>query len=162
MKDFDHTVNVLVRAYLKETLQHQNCACCAVGNIISEACGYTVHSTGEEDFWVDQKLTVYDPRVWGKVFGTTVKKTFFGLRKIRETYFQFHKINSQTKIWADETGYSIPELARIERAFERAPMGKTSDQFMFNGLMAVVDVLAEIHGIDLEKREETKKLFVKA
>jgi hypothetical protein len=33
---------------------------------------------------------------------------------------------------------------------------------MFNGLMAVVDVLADIHSVDLEKKEAAKALFVKA
>lgn len=62
----------------------------------------------------------------------------------------------------DQTGYSEVELAKIEFAFESADEGSTEDENMFNGLMAVVDVLAEIHGVDLTSKEQAKKLFVKA
>lgn len=48
------------------------------------------------------------------------------------------------------TGYSIEQLDGIERAFE---CSSQEGDWMFNGLMAVVDVLAEIHGIDLTTKE---------
>lgn len=67
----------------------------------------------------------------------------------------------------DRTGYSVNELAKIEYAFETAPRNcdyedHLNDEWMFNGLMAVVDVLADIHGIDLAEKESAKALFVKA
>ncbi len=40
-------------------------------------------------------------------------------------------------------------------------VGNLINDWMFNGLMAVVDVLADIHGINLEAKEEAKKLFIK-
>ena len=56
-----------------------------------------------------------------------------------------------------ESGYSVDELARIEFAFESVPLGEDR---MFKGLMAVVDVLSDIHGVDLSVKEESKMLFV--
>ena len=60
---------------------------------------------------------------------------------------------------AEATGYTIYQLNAIERAFEG--VDELATDRMFLGLMAVVDVLAEIHGIDLKQREEAKLLFVK-
>ena len=37
---FSNTVDILVKAYLNDTLRHCNCYACAVGNIISSAMGY--------------------------------------------------------------------------------------------------------------------------
>ena len=73
----------------------------------------------------------------------------------------------QIKRHIDASGYSWRELAKIEAAFESMAEYDDGDndinidQSMFNGLMAVVDVLAEIHEISLETTNETKKLFVK-
>lgn len=67
----------------------------------------------------------------------------------------------------DATGYRWQDLARIEFAFETAYVGgfydgPEAEQGMYAGLMAVVDVLAEIHGLNLEAATEAKALFVKA
>ncbi len=37
MKDFNHTVNVLVEAYLNDDLNHGTCESCAVGTIVGHA-----------------------------------------------------------------------------------------------------------------------------
>lgn len=65
---------------------------------------------------------------------------------------------------AESTGYTYEEIAKIENAFEWGwddKFGQETDDDGYLGLMAVVDVLADIHGIDLTTREETKKLFIK-
>lgn len=165
---FENSVNVLVNAYLNDDLMHQNCACCAVGNLISHACNLKVQHIGNEEFyWVDDRNKVYDPDEWLKVFGTKVEETgglnFFRKKNMRvvDKWFRVDEINSLVSYWADETGYSIVQLASIERAFESVEYGENNDTWMFNGLMAVVDVLAEIHNIDLTAKESAKKLFVK-
>jgi hypothetical protein len=56
------------------------------------------------------------------------------------------------------------ELAEIEKAFEKVyytSPNETSEELMFNGLMAVVDVLASIHNINLTEVSQAKALFVK-
>lgn len=150
MRDFDHTVNVLVQAYLKDELAHMVCGACAVGNIVAAAIGTKPKRI--------EGVTVFDNvqfedgtlTLW---YNTIVCESTSGIGQIMKT------------------GYTVDELRQIEQAFENAPGkpdgdglfdGKTTDPvWMFNGLMAVVDVLAEIHGIDLKQREEAKLLFTK-
>lgn len=140
MRDFNHTINVLVQAFLNNTLVHGNCTACAVGNIITDACGlkYRINEMGELDWNGDEHAYWYT-----SMFGV-------GGYKVRETPGVL------------KTGYSPLELGKIEFAFEEADYGNDENEWMFNGLMAVVDVLAEIHGISLESKESAKALFVKA
>ncbi len=50
----------------------------------------------------------------------------------------------------------------IEHAFEYAPKGNSEDDYMFNGLMAVVDALDIIHeNTDINITKEIKQKFVK-
>jgi hypothetical protein len=164
MRDFNHSVNVLVQAYLNNTLQHGNCYACAVGNIIADGLG-TKCIVKKDSF----KGIVWDngepypgqghfntPNGWGALFNTDnynggPKRQVFDRRYINDK-----NVNRQIS----STGYSWEELARIEYAFES--VDKRKKDKMFNGLMAVVDVLADIHGIDLQIKEEAKALFVKA
>lgn len=151
MRDFNHTVNVLVKSYLEHTLFHGSCAACAVGNIIADSTGRKVIGRNS---WNNGFPT------WDDVFVTA-----FGVPQPIEMQHYIGEAKKQI----DSTGYSVKELARIESAFEcvrgrdRFTESKSSeDEEMFNGLMAVLDVLAEIHNIDLTVREEAKLLFVKA
>jgi hypothetical protein len=130
-KKFEHTVNVLLKAYLNGTLEHGSCTACAVGNLIS-------HCTGQS------------PIAWTFVFST-----IFGNQHVN-----LYNYDGLAKIEIESTGYTWKELAKIEFAFETAEFGASNDDYIFNGLMAVVDVLAEIHKIDLTTVKETKELFV--
>lgn len=126
---FEHSIDVLVKAYFNGTLTHgQDCAC-AVGNLISDACGF---EPGLAD------------------------TAWFGYIHNLHAYKATHKLGKQHVL---ATGYSKREIYRIERAFE--DFGNHTDKDGYKGLMAVVDVLAEIHGIDLEQKETAKGLFVK-
>lgn len=42
MRDFNHSVNVLVKAYLNNTLAHSTCYACAVGNLVADGIGTKV------------------------------------------------------------------------------------------------------------------------
>jgi hypothetical protein len=64
----------------------------------------------------------------------------------------------------ESTGYSFDEIWAIEKAFESARRYhyfETKDEEMFQGLMNVLDVLAEIHGVNVETVSEAKLQFVK-
>lgn len=137
MRDFNHSVSVLVQAYLNDTLEHGDCTACVVGNLI-KASGYKLEKDyrDTETYWL--RYIEYKHRGW------------FGQYDFRIALEQIAS-----------TGYTSAELDVIERAFEKAPIGNSEDDWMFNGLMAVVDVLAEIHGIDLKQKEEAKALFVR-
>lgn len=147
---FEKTVDVLVKAYLNDTLQHGNCAACAVGNMVADALNCKV-SYDEGDFiWIRNKAEVQP--IWDDVFVTSGDYH----RRSPENYTGWPKRQ------IDATGYTWQELARIEYAFEVSDRGGSNDEWMFNGLMAVLDVLADIHKVDLTTKESAKLLFVKA
>lgn len=148
MRNFNHTVGVLVNAYINGTLQHTNCYACAVGNMIAASRGYKfVYAT-------DNRGQICWDVTGGKYCTSGVAEWF--------AYLTHRSDNGGVALKEIEaTGYSVEEIRMIEAAFEHIP-GHGEDTDGYNGLMSVVDVLADIHGIDLSVREETKKLFVKA
>jgi hypothetical protein len=157
-KKFDETVAILVKAYLDDTLLHGDCVACAVGNIVAAKKNLAIIRDPEHGdlVWSNlQRPVWFDIMVMGKVYERRLIDDNMYEQSMREINY---------------TGYTAEELARIEFAFETADADPEADFFapdndpiwMFNGLMAVVDVLAEIHGIDLTTKEESKKLFVKA
>ena len=154
---FENSVNVLVKAYFNDTLQHGSCSACAVGNLIADSMGFTFEKMDRDIdgflMWdqYDHAVNLCRPN-WQLVFQTSPR----GNNRINETSYK-----GDSKIQIDSTGYTWRQLAIIEYKFERAT-GNTKDERMFNGLMAVVDVLAEIHGVSLEVKESAKLQFVKA
>lgn len=144
---FEKTVDILVRAYFEGTLEHGWCSACAVGNIVAESLGTKPQS--RDNYFSNGAFAS-----WSFVFYTGCQKQNF--------YPEAYHGNAKNQI--DSTGYSLEELMKIEAAFESVtkeyPINK-NDSIMFSGLMAVVDVLADIHQIDLKAKEEAKLLFVK-
>ena len=141
---FDKTIKILVNAYLNNTLVHNNCCACAVGNIIAAS----LEIKYDQDLkWIGQQLA------WSTVFVTKRSKP-------EQTQCPW-AYNGKAKEQIDATGYSWQELALLEAAFERAPLGKNSEERMFNGLMAVVDALCQIHEMAEDVKQATKELFVK-
>lgn len=157
---FDKTVSILVAAYLVGELQHEDCKKCVVGNL----CG------GKSEW---QYLFMTDPRNYIQHARQISELRESVLGKRREQILQ------EAQDLCLSTGYTIDELKRIEFAFETAPgfkdnlddpleydddgipIEEQNEDWMFNGLMAVVDVLADIHGVSLEQKTSSKKLFVK-
>lgn len=138
---FENSVDVLVKAYLNDTLQRGECHACAVGNLIQSGVGRLFTECEKDELRFHQNG-------WVKVFITMSHNSHY---QRPENY------KGIAKIQIDATGYSWQDLAKIEFAFESAP--RTGDE-MFNGLMAVVDVLAEIHGVDLTVKENAVGMFV--
>lgn len=153
---FFETVGILVEAYMNGVLMHGNCAACAVGNIIAAKLGCkitTFKNTFGEDFYLWRRGGQRFTPLWQMVFVTLTDGT------------SFHNpmaYMGNCRLQIDATGYLWQDLARIESAFERAANYDNPDEAMFKGLMAVVDVLSDIHGIDLSERESAKLLFNKA
>lgn len=147
---FNNTVQVLVKSYINGTLGKGTCFACAVGNICAVAAGTAVT---EMLGWAE------GAPLWPQVFVTP--------RFEKEQFINEKAYEAGVKVQIDSTGYSWGELARIESAFEGAYPGgyygdHNADAASYAGLMAVVDVLAEIHGIDLATAEVAKGLFVRA
>lgn len=143
---YKRTVDILVQAYFNDTLIHGNCCACAVGNLIAANNGFTF-----------------------------IKKYFFEWRETNPEWPSIHlfreckqiadPINYDQKKGMEQllsTGYTIIETAAIEYSFEKAT-GNTKDERMFNGLMAVIEVLDKIHeNTDTEITAESKQRFAKS
>ncbi len=160
MRDFNHSVGVLVKAFFEGTLEHENCYACAVGNLITCANDLK-YIRGKKDVrlcW-DGFMNIYDHTytVTARDQEENWMAVITGRRNDNLNYY-----NGRRKEIIDSTGYTVGELSLIEDAFEQAPFGNNDEEWMFNGLMAVVNVLAEIHAVDLTAKEQAKLLFVKA
>lgn len=153
---FHHTVNILVQAYLNDELAHKTCSACAVGNIVAASIG-TRPKRNDSLASIEFDNNMFED-------GSPACRGWYWALDGELTYDGEHQIKA--------TGYTVDELRKIEYAFENAPgdpgkdgqlyRGRCTDPtWMFNGLMAVVDVLAEIHKIDLKTATEAKGLFVK-
>lgn len=137
---FEQTVQKLVTAYLNDELEHASFSKCVVGNLCGSDIWKYLFYTSTEHRQTHLAIDNTDLRACGV-----------------ETEFQL--INKAINV-CEETGYTVIELRLMEYRFETAPKGKSNDDYMFNGLMAVVDVLAEIHGVDLFAKANAKLLFV--
>lgn len=158
---FNETVAILANAYMKDLLVAGNCCACAVGNIIASRKGYQftedVPKNIQKPQWLNVPYPGGNPETgigWGAAFCTTL-----GSQIINERMLQNEVVIDQIK----STGYDWLDLAKIEYAFELSNLRPSVDSdHMFNGLMAVVDVLCEIHGMNETEKQESKALFVKA
>lgn len=138
---YNKTVNILVDAYFNDTLEHGNQCGCAVGNMVAANMGIVIKKEvpSEEDgyegiisYWFD-KYSQWKDASW-----------YAFIKRDREDYSCFEYDHSLAKKQIRSTGYSYYELAKIEKAFESA-IGKSIEDRRFNGLMAVVEILDEIH-----------------
>lgn len=93
---YHKAVDILVAAYFNDTLRHFDCQACAVGNII---CG---------------NLGVKPKNSHDAVYGSTY--VFWGYIPVGD----YKKEVSIEHI----TGYQLPDILRIEKAFEDAPRGQ--------------------------------------
>ncbi len=143
---YHKTVDILVQAYFNDTLKHSDCCACAVGNIIAANLGYNIKNNEDSRY----------PMVW--VDGGGCKLPYPGSGKdsfgwgaaIVEGVNENHNYG-EAKKQIDASGYSIYELAYIEKAFESANKefffgdDPPSDEIMFKGLMEVINILDQIH-----------------
>lgn len=123
---YQKTVDILVQAYFNDTLEHSDCTACAVGNIVAaniETCTIPYSSKLP---WRGE---------WSNVFCTSGCEQDIDPSEYR----------GNAKLVIDATGYKWQELAKIEKAFESVRYNEDEDKWMFDGLMAVIDALDEIH-----------------
>lgn len=139
---YHKTVDILVQAYFNDTLEHGDYCGCAVGNLIAAHNGIEIIRTVNDIHWGAQS-----PLGMGwYAFKDEPNKMPIDVRKAIK-----------------KTGYSFKEIYIIERAFENAEGGESDDEWMFNGLMAVIEVLDQIHeNTDTEVTKVTKQKFVRA
>lgn len=145
---FENTVDILVKAYMNNTLENGNCCACAVGNLV--ACSLGINFIPANNLgilkiqWENGEYPSKDHSGgWGEILSTSE-----------------NKLSNKALEQINSTGYTVLEISKIEYAFEHSET-ITNDK-IFNGLMAVVDVVAEIHGVSLEQSKEAKLMFVKS
>jgi hypothetical protein len=144
---YQKTVDILVQAYFDGTLIKGNCTACAIGNIVAFNLGISIPK--------DQILN------------------HLSIKQVTELTGQVSMGNysfSTNQAIINATGYSFEQLSLIEEAFESNSKihwlnyhqytEKKILQDQFKGLMAVVDVLDEIHeNLDTEISIASKKKF---
>lgn len=144
---YHQSLDRLVDAFYKGTLQHGNACACAVGNLLQ----------------IPQRLA----KQKGVSELEILKGRFGGTGTLNDGLPGRHWSSLLYLEEEDEfcgTGYLNKEALSIEFAFEESWWGKhtdTDDNDGFLGLMAVVDVLGEIHGVDQDKTVTDKSKFVK-
>ncbi len=131
---FDRAIKALVKGFFNETLIASNCCACAVGNIVAGGFGgEVIPYRGGFAMLLNGKIS----RVNGEWFVPTDEVV---LRQC-----------------IDASGYTLKELRRIERVFIEATAKFYSDfksnEANYHGLMAVVDVLLEIEGMNKQDRQ---------
>lgn len=146
---FNRSVAALVKAYFEGVLEATDCAACACGNLVAAANGYKVSPfTWLTEDGVEVEYC-WQRQVWwgGRYLESQHQEAILGLAQIAST------------------GYTVQQFAAIEQAFmggdEYQPT-EGHDAENFKGLLRTVDVLADIHGIDLATATAAKELFVRA
>src|SRR5690606_3039681 len=92
---------------------------------------------------------------WPSVFMTGRNSSY------QRVYLEAKLYNETAKLQIESTGYTWQELAKVEYAFENSSNGSNDDEWMFNGLLAVYDVLCEIHEISKDEVKSGELVFVK-
>ncbi len=147
---FNRTVKALTDAFFNDTLIALDPCGCAVGNMVAAAQGIKLQRFGS---WSVMGVNGDFPNN---------NEWYNAVNNGEVDYSELYK-NPETIQQIEATGYNPEELALIEDAFM---MGVLKDEKMytgsmdqnFDGLMAVVEVLCEIEGV--EDPEPTKQLFI--
>ena len=123
---FNNAMKALIKGFFDGTLESRDCGKCAVGNMVAYCNNEKIAS----------KET--NPHPYGGWYNVIC--------------FMTDSLAEAQKL-CKSTGYSVKEVIEIEKAFE----SNTSDRRLpdselaadqFNGLMAVVEVLCKIEGIE--------------
>lgn len=135
---FKNAVDSLVSAFFKDELTKGSCSNCALGCIIAHSFQLNNIVDVPVNFWKEAFITSENIQI--------VNSKYF------DHLFLLKMVES--------TQYSIDEMMRIEYAFETNTLinwdllaQKSNDEILqdlFNGLMAVVEVLCEIDRIEMD------------
>lgn len=144
-KLYKRTCDILFDAYFNDTLEHDNCYACAVGNLIAANCGYTFIHANREIKHKENIYTGLGTLTWNKDnnFDNNIVRIIAHYRRFNGNLKNLY-INNACKNQLNATGYSIEELCEIEKAFEDRG---AKQRGMFHGLVSVLEVLKKIHKI---------------
>lgn len=132
---FRNAFDALTSAYVNGTLQHEDCTACAVGNIATYS-GVNLDKGGL--LWYSYICDRRESLSYGK-----------------------HGFKNMMQV-VERTGYKVEEIDRIERTFEGTVKeflldSQDRDQAQYQGLVKVIELLAELDGLDIEAQVETFK-----
>ncbi len=130
---YKKTCDILYDAYFNDTLEHLNCRACAVSNIVAGYNNQRILPTlghGYKVKYIDEYT----------LLGTGIE--------IHNWYYERYTIAEKN------TGYSLEELLLIEKGFEFSKNGDSPDEWMFNGLTAVIEVLNKIHEVEEDNQTQ--------
>jgi len=170
---FWRSVNVLATAYLQGKLKPYECEACAVGNLIAADLDGASTDTSIEQWpshsgfgeWPEAKCAMFD-RTWD--FTGAIRLVDSEPDLLMETCSFDSQLLPVSKYSVTEVrpelatnlSYTTGELLRIEAALLETTEACPSDNELFDGLMAVVDMLFEIHEVeDEDLRAEAKQSF---
>jgi len=146
---FVKSVDILVDAFNKGKLANMSVCNCAVGNLIAYRTGtYEMRDTT----WHELISEIRDRRLTKKQIETNVKD-------VTDKVFKGEHSSSIKYMVGDirKTEYSINEVEKIERAFEKVVDGEYVPQDAFGnkvdvktGLMRAIKVLGKIHEVPAE------------
>lgn len=173
---FHRSVNVLATAYREGTLEAEDCKVCAIGNLCADALNLKIGITeygGHQCYqWQNQEGVEYeDAGSW--------MSPLFAYRNDDELHCYDEGLRQMRA-----TGYTIQEIHIIEHAFEYAcgtvrgdmnedgsfiedfdyasrPEDVTEEAIQYAGLVAVYEVLCEIHEVPVVDQVEPNLLFFK-
>lgn len=157
---YQQSIDTLAQAYFADELKHNHCDHCAVGNLLKRIA---VRMNIPLAAWSNKFITV---GCWGRR-KQLIAPPGMVIAKHTGSYYlpigrseNLRKKESAARLLILHSGYSLQELAKIEYVFETAGTGKCEEDYMFNGLMAVVDALDSIHeNNDTEVTTTQKKRF---
>jgi hypothetical protein len=149
---YHKSVQILYDAYFNDTLEHERCSACAVSNLLQEA---SVKSGIKVSRWSQIFCTISSANRRGpkqhliagenEILGETVSG---GIKAYNIDN------NKECKVWREEaftlfsySDYTLEELIRIENVFESADAGLSDEDWMFNGLVDVLNALKQIHEV---------------
>jgi hypothetical protein len=172
---FWRSIDVLATAYLEGSFRPYECNACGVGNLIAADLDgastdtsvklWPSHSGSEFGNWPEAKCAMFD-RAWDFTSAISlIDSEPAGLIETNPLHSKLLPVSqySVTEVrpeLATNLLYTNAELLRIETALlEKTEVVPTDDE-LFEGLMAVVDVLFEIHDVeDEDLRSQAKSAF---
>lgn len=154
---FNKSVDILVTAFFDGELLKGSCTKCAVGNLLGGAIEwishfYTQHSTKKQVF---NRIPVITNGESHTVHARELVIARPDLAcQVRDMFEKADRL-------IEASDYSKEELMAIEHAFETAEEvdGVNSIDSQFNGLMAVMDVLFDIHQVDEGRQRQCRARF---
>jgi len=154
---FNEAIKALVKGYFDGTLIKTDCRACAVGNIVANALGVNIvdgdfiGASGETlKSWEKKAVDITPKFSWPAI--TPECSWPAAVWPVRGLVLRDPEKEGIEQV--ELTGYDEFQMADVERAF-------MLQEDMYEGLMAVVDVLCEIEGKSQEEVKEYKEMFVK-